>query len=368
MSMSEIRKSKRLYKKVPANFSKMTDQQIDDWANQIFDDLMSVVGDNFSPDEETASEEVPMELPVYLSDPGFFSSWSLGADHPTQGSRYSNVKAQFAELTKASGIRVVQIDPRTASRQELMRVHSSRYVEQVVDHHERFSPDDNDPEQAVLASAMVGATLQMLDALMLRKTLAAINFAGAKHHAQNDSGSGFCVFNDLAVAATIATQDHGLRIAIFDIDAHHGDGTENLTRSNPNVFTYSVHHFGIFPGTGESSGPADHVYNKPLRRGDGDEKLAEATQEFLSLVQEFKPDMIFVAAGADGHLSDPLAGLEYTVEGYEECARTLRKTLPSMPILIGGAGGYQPDDITPEIWAKFALQIVLGAKEFSTTG
>ena len=305
-----------------------------------------------------------MRLPVYLSDPDFFSPWSLGADHPTQGRRYSNVKLQFAELAKSNNLEVVEIPPRTATHEELLRVHSARFVIQVTEKHIRFHSSDDDPQQAILASAMVGATLQMFEALLARKTLTAINFAGAKHHAQYDAPSGFCAFNDLAVAATIATQDHGLRVAIFDIDAHHGDGTENLNLKNPDVLTYSVHHFGIFPGTGRASDPANHVYNKALVAGDGDQKLAEATQEFLSLVEDFKPELVLIAAGADGHITDSLAGLEYTVEGYEECARTLRDALPQMPMLIGGAGGYQPDDLTPEIWAKFALHIALGAKDF----
>ncbi|MBC7462784.1 MAG: hypothetical protein H7227_00815 [Actinobacteria bacterium] len=355
------------YVKVPKKISKMTDQEIDDWANQVFEHLMSGQSGNFFDYAKSKAEKVNMGMPVYSSDPEFFSSWSLGADHPTQGRRYSNVKIQFAEMAKSNNLEVVEIAPRTATHAELLRVHSARFVIQVTEKHIRFHSSDEDGAPAVLASAMVGATLQMLEILLAGKTLTAINFAGAKHHAQYDFPFGFCVFNDMAVAATIATADHGLRVAIFDIDAHHGDGTENLTLKNPDVLTYSVHQFGIFPGTGRVSDPANHAYNKALVAGDGDEKLAEASQEFLSLVAEFKPDLVFIAAGADGHVSDPLAGLAYTVEGYVECARALREALPTMPMLIGGAGGYQPDDFTPEIWAKFALQIALDAQASRTS-
>jgi acetoin utilization protein AcuC len=217
------------------------------------------------------------------------------------------------------------------------------------------------PDLAHLAALFAGGTLNALDALLTGKTKTAIHFPGAKHHAQYDHSSGFCVFADFALAADIATKDHGLKVSIFDIDAHHGDGTENLTAENPNVLTYSVHEKGIFPGTGNESNPKKNMYNLALvdKRtagdiGKGDDALDHACSDFLDLVEEFKPDLLFIAAGADGHREDPLSSLRYSTEMYETVGQYFRQQYPDLPLLIGGAGGYLPDTRTPEVWSRVA--------------
>jgi len=160
-----------------------------------------------------------------------------------------------------------------------------------------------------------------------------------------------------------------LRVAILDIDAHHGDGVENLTADNPMVLTYSIHEKGIFPGTGNEDYPEKNIYNFPLvpkntdlnSRGKGDDALRSGVEQFIDKLDTFKPDLIFITCGADGHKEDPLSSLEYSVEGYAEIAQLLRQNYPFMPMLMGGAGGYLPDSRTPEIWARFA-SFLLAAK------
>jgi acetoin utilization deacetylase AcuC-like enzyme len=144
----------------------------------------------------------------------------------------------------------------------------------------------------------------------------------------------------------------GKRVAIFDFDAHHGDGTENLTKSDDNILSYSVHHYGIFPGTGAGSEPEHHVYNKPLNAMAGDDELFAASDEFIEVARAFEADFIFVAAGADGHINDPLGGLAYTTDGAERAMRNVRNAFSATPILMGGAGGYRPDDDTPAMWSS----------------
>jgi acetoin utilization deacetylase AcuC-like enzyme len=174
------------------------------------------------------------------------------------------------------------------------------------------------------------------------------------------------VFADFALAAGIATKDFTKKVAIFDFDAHHGDGTENLTAENPNILSYSIHEKGIFPGTGNSSIPEKFVYNFPLGDqegegdiGKGDEALQKGVAEFGRLADEFNTDLIFIAAGADGHEQDPLSSLQFTIAGYKAAAKYLRKMFPNTPILVGGAGGYLPDSRTPEVWSGFAQQIAI---------
>ena len=185
-------------------------------------------------------------------------------------------------------------------------------------------------------------------------TKTAVHFPGAKHHAQYDYSSGFCVFADFALAADIATKDYGKKVAILDIDAHHGDGTENLTADNPSILTYSIHEKGIFPGTGNESDLSRDVYNAPLASRSGDDALLHAVMEFAELTQHFGADLIFVACGADAHAEDPLSSLTYSTEGYRAVAQYLREVFPNHPILMGGAGGYLPDTRTPEVWSSFA--------------
>jgi acetoin utilization protein AcuC len=251
-----------------------------------------------------------------------------------------------------------------ATTAELSRVHSPQYISEVLDSHRTSQWSGPRPDLAELSALFAGGTLVALDALLSGKTKTAIHFPGAKHHAQYDHSSGFCIFADFALAADIATKDHGKRVAILDIDAHHGDGTENLTADNSNILTYSIHEKGIFPGTGNESEPQKKVYNYPLdsrdNQGDidkGDLALARGVNNFIELSAKFLPDLIFIACGADGHAEDPLSSLEYSVEGYRNVAKILRSTYPDMPILLGGAGGYLPDTRTPEVWSAFAQQL-----------
>ena len=255
-----------------------------------------------------------------------------------------------------------EVQPRLATRAELERVHDPAYIDQVINEHESSEWDGKRPDLAHLATLFVGGTLLALDALITKKARTAIHFPGSKHHAQYGHSSGFCIFNDFAIAADIATKDYGLRVAILDIDAHHGDGVENLIADNPNIITFSIHEGGIFPGTGFES-KAGSFYNIPLDSGAGDRELLDAVDEFISMlgardrIGELRPDLLFITCGADGHAEDPLSSLTYSVDGYVAVARKLRERFPELPILMGGAGGYLPDTRTPEVWVGVAREL-----------
>jgi acetoin utilization protein AcuC len=265
-----------------------------------------------------------------------------------------------------AGLEVIEIKPRPATIEELARVHSLDYINEVLTDHHTSQWSEQRPDLAELSALFAGGTLAALQALLDGTAKTAIHFPGAKHHAQYDYSSGFCIFADFALAADIATKDHGLKVAILDIDAHHGDGTENLTADNPMVLTYSVHEKGIFPGTGNESQPEKLIFNAPLVTkqsesdlGKGDDALIHAVSDFIHKANEFKPDLIFIACGADGHREDPLSSLEYSVAGYSSVAKLIRQHFRDMPILMGGAGGYLPDTRTPEVWAGFAAGLAI---------
>jgi acetoin utilization protein AcuC len=275
-----------------------------------------------------------------------------------------NAKNLLAESFSGKSTEMKIVEPRLATKHELLRIHSSRYVSEVLDDHKSGQWTGERPDLSNLAGLFAGGTLVALDALLTGKTSTAVHFPGAKHHAQYDYSSGFCIFADFALAADIATKDHGKKVAILDIDAHHGDGTENLTADNPNVLTFSIHEKGIFPGTGNESEPTKLAYNYPLGSKDpgqnpnkDDQALIDGVTEFCRLADQFQPDLLFIACGADGHYEDPLSSLQFTLEGYGSTARLIRSRFPSLPILVGGAGGYLPDSRTPEVWEVFVKEI-----------
>jgi acetoin utilization protein AcuC len=316
--------------------------------------------------EHTAKTQHPATTTVLVHSDQY-ANWIFDPTHPTQGRRFINARNQFVELMKEDEALFTEVEPRLATKAELERVHAPSYIDEVLESHLSGQWSGKRADLAILASTFVGGTLVALDALLNKKALTAIHFPGSKHHAQYDYSSGFCIFNDFAIAADIATKDYGLRVAILDIDAHHGDGVENLTADNPMVLTYSIHDKGIFPGTGNESDPDRNIYNFPLipknvgieSSGKGNEALGAGVAHFMHLLDAFKADLIFITCGADGHKEDPLSSLEYSVEGYAGIAQLLRRSYPNVPMLLGGAGGYLPDTRTPEVWSVFAKYLVI---------
>jgi len=285
-----------------------------------------------------------------------FNNWVFSKLHPTQGRRFINGRNAIIESAKYAGIEVEEIKPFDIDPQVLTNVHDPLYVAEVLKSHQSNEWHGQRPDLSALALKFVASTLTALDELRRGNHLTAVNLTGAKHHAQFDSSSGFCVFNDFAIASKLLTDD-GHRVAILDIDAHHGDGTENLTADNPNVLTHSIHEAGIFPNTGFYNNVSKNVYNSPLLPNSDGRALIKCVEDFIDRVLKFNPDYIFVAGGADGHALDPLSDLQYQLNDYESVGWMLRKNFPNTPMLVGGAGGYRPDDATPFAWASLVMGI-----------
>ena len=296
-----------------------------------------------------------MEHAIIVHSPEY-ANWIFDKSHPTQGRRFLHGRNQIILEAQKRHLNVDEIHPEMPHTDDLLLVHDPIYVHDVTIKGESDEWDGQRHDLGELAKLFVGGTLTALDVLLDKKTLLAINLAGAKHHAMRDYSSGFCIFADFAIAATKATE-LGERVAIFDIDAHHGDGTEMLLKSNKNVMTFSVHQFGIFPGTGLISDYKNRAYNFPLTRDSDDADLMTATESFFEACAEFEPTMIFVACGADGLKDDPLSELAYTPAGYWRSLRAVREQFHDMPILLGGAGGYLPDTGTPEVWRNAMLAL-----------
>ncbi len=289
-----------------------------------------------------------------------YADWVFDSHHPTQGRRFIRVRERLLELGGAAGIEVIEVaSDYLPDRGVLERVHDPVYVDEVIAGGRSGEWAGERPDLGRLAHRMVGGTLLAAEALVQGRALTAVHFAGAKHHAMRDHSSGFCVFADFAITARDLLDDpkSGIdRVAILDIDAHHGDGTEALLIDEPRALTFSIHDRTIFPGTGHEDSPDHQAYNEPLAAGSGDDELAAGVERFIDLTREFMPGIVFVAMGADGHDEDPLSSLRYSFDGLEEAVSRVRRAFPEMPILLGGAGGYLPDTVTPEAWARMAVR------------
>jgi acetoin utilization deacetylase AcuC-like enzyme len=160
------------------------------------------------------------------------------------------------------------------------------------------------------------------------------------HHALADAAMGFCIFNNVAIAARHAHAELGVgRIAIIDWDVHHGNGTQAIFWDDPSVLFVSLHEWPFYPGTGGPNEQAETTLNIPLSAGSGDEEYARAFEHVVEpAVRAFEPELVLVSAGFDAHRDDPLAGMNVTEDGFRELARRSAALAPRLAAVL--EGGY----------------------------
>lgn len=251
-------------------------------------------------------------------------------------------------------VEIIQPQFEESIREALTLVHSKQYVQNTLAGR-TMEWKGVSTEQARTAAVMFQGTRVLVEQIIADDFESKVYFnpQGAKHHAGYNQSSGFCVFNDMAWAAKTFT-NLGLKVAYLDWDVHHGDGVEDLTLNNPDVLTISIHQFGIFPGTGLKCNWKKQALNFPMYAEDGDDELAETIDIAIEAMRDFEPNVILLACGADGLSGDPLGSLEYSIKGLTAAAASvgaLARDL-NVPVLVGGAGGYQPFTLTPIAWAE----------------
>jgi acetoin utilization deacetylase AcuC-like enzyme len=259
-------------------------------------------------------------------------------------------------------------EPRLALPAELELVHDQTYIMGV----ERFCEQgggDLDPDTFaapgswVTARRTAGAVLDAVDAL--RDGSCDVAFAAGRppgHHAVADRAMGFCLFNNVSVAAAQLAAK-GEKVAIVDWDVHHGNGTQDIFYDDPNVFYASTHETPLYPGTGraeEMGGPSASRsnLNLPFPAGTRGDVYRRAVDEVIApLISDFAPDWLFISAGFDGHRNDPLAGLELTSADYADLAVRLQQLVPKQRTVVVLEGGYDFDALSTSTGATLAAMI-----------
>lgn len=237
---------------------------------------------------------------------------------------------------EASGLMVAlrRIDPRPVADRWITTVHTPTYLARLEAAAQRAPVQlDRDtamgPESLRIARLAAGGVLAAIDAVaagQARNAFAVVRPPG--HHALPDQAMGFCLLNNVAIAARYAQQKLGLkRVLIVDWDVHHGNGTQAMFEDDPSVLFFSTHQFPYYPFTGRAKetgvgAGAGATINVPLLAGSGDAEMIEAFRDKLvPAADRFRPDIVLISAGFDAHKDDPLAGLGVTAEGYAALTR-----------------------------------------------
>jgi len=307
------------------------------------------------------------------------TDYDFGPSHPMAPIRIKLTMELAGELGVLDRLDVV--GARASSADELNFAHDADYIEKV----QRLSrrPDHADPsiglgsqDNPVFAgmheasSLVVGATVEAARLVWTGERTRAVNVCGGLHHAMADRASGFCIYNDVAVAIAWLLRHGAGRVAYIDVDAHHGDGVQAAFYDDPRVLTISIHEGPqtLFPGTGHvtelgAAGAEGSAVNVPLPAGTSDAGWLRAFHAVVPpLVREFAPDVIVSQHGCDSHMDDPLTNLMLSVDGQRASYLAVREladqTAQGRWIATGG-GGYAVVDVVPRTWAHL-LSIVAG--------
>jgi acetoin utilization protein AcuC len=308
-----------------------------------------------------------------------FSSYDFGPSHPLRPMRL--------ELTIALARQVGVLDvpgvevrtPHAASDDILELIHDPLYVASV-----RRAPDDllgrlslrwglgtGDnpifPRMHEVSSLVTGASVDAASAVWEGTHQHAVNISGGLHHAMRDRASGFCVYDDPAVAIAWLLAHGAQRVAYVDVDVHHGDGVQAAFYDDPRVLTVSMHESGrtLFPGTGwaDESGSGDAVgtsVNVPLPAGTGDGAWLRAFDAVVPpVLRAFRPEVMVTQHGCDTHALDPLANLLMSVDGQRVAYAALHQLAHELCggkwVALGG-GGYEPVQVVPRAWTHLLAE------------
>ncbi len=297
-----------------------------------------------------------MTIPRYIS-PKICLEHQTGWGHPERPQRLDAIHRHLKDCGLLEDFDVVEA--RSATMDEISRVHGPAHVERVAALIEGGARG-LDGDTAVSARSMEAARFAAGSALtgidLMREGKATRVFCGVRppgHHAESERSMGFCIFNNVALAAAHArATDLAERVLIIDWDVHHGNGTQQIFYESSEVFYYSLHQFPFYPGTGSAHeigarAGRGTTLNRPLPAGTGEAEYLRLFERDLQTIGDtFKPQLILISAGFDAHRDDPLGGQLLTEGSFAEMTRmavSLAETLAGGRVLSVLEGGYDLD-------------------------
>lgn len=279
----------------------------------------------------------------------------MGAGHPESPNRLRAIIQRLEESRTAA--RLLRIEPRQAEDEWITQVHTPGYVAAL----KRAAPATGrvslDPDTSISPGSLTaaylaaGGALAAVDAIMshqVDQAFCAVRPPG--HHAEAGRAMGFCLLNNVAIAARYIQKKYGLtRVLIVDWDVHHGNGTQHSFEDDPSILFFSTHQYPHYPGTGRGTergkGAGEgFTINVPMEAGEGDEEYRAVFQKSLvPAADKFRPEFVIISAGFDAHKDDPLASMGLTEAGYAELTEIvagIAKRHANGRILSSLEGGY----------------------------
>ncbi len=321
---------------------------------------------------------MPMRTLAVADDP-LFSLHRSESPHPERPERLEAARDGLARAM-AEQVSRLDLEPQDATETELARVHTERYLEdlgQRAGKQGHLDPDTYYSADSVAAARRAaGAGIAIVDALMdgqAQAGLALVRPPG--HHARPDGAMGFCLLNNVAVAAAHARQRGTARVAVVDFDVHHGNGTQEMFYEDPSVLFVSLHQFPFYPGSGAARecGRGDgtgYTVNLPLNQGAGESAYRAAFERVvLPVLEQYAPELLLVSAGFDAHERDPLASMRLTASTYRFMLSALRTALPEQAqdrIGLLLEGGYDLTALTDSLQSAVAGLVEPGMFEPSS--
>jgi acetoin utilization protein AcuC len=279
-----------------------------------------------------------------------YSKYNLGETHPLLGDK----PKRTLEFLMNKNVRMNIFEPEPVTYEELLAVHSKGFVEKIKNLSESggmLAVDTPAPKGIYDIARIACGGTKIMGVKIMEKFFCGVNLLGGFHHAGVDSASGFCFFNDIAVAVEYLRKKYDIKkFLVVDLDVHHCNGTQEIYYKDDSVLVVSMHQDGrtLYPGTGfiddlgDDNGKGFNV-NIPLPPGTGNKGYLYAFDEIIpGIAEQFRPELIFYQSGVDTHHSDPLANLNLTFDVYHDLGKRVKDiamdTCKKLVVCLGG--GY----------------------------